>query len=216
MKICFLASGGGGNFKFFHLAKKLQIINNFDLFIIADRKCDSTRYAKEHNIYYKIIHYKQKENQHLLNELDSIDPDIIITNWHKIIDKEVVSKYYGKLINLHYSLLPAFSGLIGMAPIKEAYKQNCKFIGVTCHFIDEGVDSGSIISQAIVKTDVPIENAITEVFKKGCLILYNSILIVLNKNSIAEAKQIKLDISPPLYFDDEIFDRVFWKRLSQL
>jgi len=216
MKICFLASGGGGNFKFFHLAKKLQIINNFDLFIIADRKCDSTRYAKEHNIYYKIIHYKQKENQHLLNELDSIDPDIIITNWHKIIDKEVVSKYYGKLINLHYSLLPAFGGLMGIEPIEAAYQQRCQFIGSTCHYVDEGIDSGSIISQTIVKTNIPIEEAISEVFQKGCLILLNSILIVSNVNIIDRSENTKYEFSPSLKFDDEIFNSDFWERLSQL
>ncbi|HIP48250.1 MAG TPA: hypothetical protein EYG92_04700 [Lutibacter sp.] len=216
MKVCFLASGGGGNFKFLHLAKELKLLDNLKLTVIADRECDSITYANKHNIYAQVIHYKRDENQSLLDELDYINPDIIVTNWHKIIDKEVVSVYDGKLINLHYSLLPAFGGLIGIEPIKEAYKQNCQFIGATCHYIDEGVDSGSIISQAIVKTDIPIEDAISEVFKKGCLILLNSLLIVSNENIVNVSKNTKYDFSPALDFNDEIFNSNFWERLSKL
>ena len=213
MKVCFLASGGGGNFKFLHLAKDLELLGNLELTVIADRECDSIKYAKKHNIYAKVIHYKQNENQNLLNELDYINPDIIITNWHKIIDEKVVTIYSGKLINLHYSLLPAYSGLIGIAPIEEAYRQNCQYIGATCHYVDKGVDTGKIISQAIVKTNIPIKDAISEVFKKGCLILLNSIIMISNENIINVSKNTKYDFSPLLQFNDEIFNSNFWERL---
>ena len=216
MKVCFLASGGGGNLKFLHLAQELKLLKNLELTVISDRQCNSIKYAKEHNMYAKIIHYEQDKNQSLLDELEYINPDIIITNWYKIIDKQVISIYAGKLINLHYSLLPAFGGLIGIAPIKEAYKQNCQFVGTTCHYVDEGVDTGNIISQAIVKTDIPIEDAISEVFKKGCLILLNSLLIISGKNIINIAKNSKYDFSPALSFNDEVFNNHFWERASKL
>ncbi len=216
MKVCFLASGGGGNFKFLHLAKELRLLDNLELTVIADRECDSITYAKKHNIYAKVIHYKRDENQSLLNELDYIKPDVIITNWHKIIDKEVVSVYDGKLINLHYSLLPAFGGLIGIAPIEEAYRQNCQYVGATCHYVDKGVDTGKIISQAIVKTNIPIEDAVSEVFRKGCLILLNSILIISNESIVEVSKNTKYDFSPLLQFTDEIFNSNFWESLSKL
>lgn len=216
MKVCFLASGGGGNFKFLHLAKELKLLDNLELTVIADRECDSIKYAKKNHIYAKVIHYKRDQNQSLLNELDYIKPDIIITNWHKIIDEEIVSAYTGKLINLHYSLLPAFGGLMGIEPIQEAYKQNCQFVGTTCHYVDKGVDSGSIISQAIVKTNIPIEDAINEVFKKGCLILLNTILIVSNKTLIKTSTNNKYDFAPVLKFDEKLFNESFWQRLSKL
>ena len=216
MKVCFLASGDGGNFKFLHLAKELRLLDGVELTVIADRECDSISYAKKHNIYAKVIHYRQNKNHSLLAELDYISPDIIVTNWHKIIDEKVVSIYNGKLINLHYSLLPAFGGLIGIEPIKEAYKQNCKFIGTTCHYVDEIVDGGSIISQAVVKTNIPIEDAINEVFRKGCLILLNSLIMISDKNIIDVSKNTKYDFSPALKFNDEIFDNNFWKMLSKL
>ena len=214
MKICFLASGGGGNFKFFNLAKDLGIIYNVELFLVADRDCGSLEYANEKNIYNKKIIYKRDNNIEFLQELEKINPDIIITNWHKIIDSEVVNKYQGKLINLHYSLLPAFDGLIGIEPIKQAYEKNCSYAGTTCHYVDEGVDSGKIISQAIVKTDIPIELAIQKIFEQGCLILLNSILLIGNKEIITKKENNKFEYSPDLLFDDSQFDEFFWNKLS--
>lgn len=216
MKICFLASGGGGNFKFLHLAKELEIIKNIELFLIADRECGSLKYAMNSAIYSKKINYKRDNNVELLEELEKINPDIIVTNWHKIIDAEVVQKYNGKLINLHYSLLPAFDGLIGIEPIKKAYEKNCQYVGATCHFVDEGVDSGKIISQALLKTVIPIEEAIQIIFQKGCLILLNSILQLIDENIIEKSEKEKFDYSPSLLFDDSIFDNKFWTRLSEL
>lgn len=216
MKICFLASGGGGNFKFLHLAQELNIINDIELFLIADRKCNSLEYAKKSNIYNKLINYKRNNNKELLQELELIKPDYIITNWHKIIDEEVVKKYSGKLINLHYSLLPAFDGLIGVEPIQKAYDRNCQYVGATCHYVDEGVDTGKIIAQTIVKTDIVLEEAIQQVFQKGCLILLNSLIVNTNKNIIKKENNDKLKYSPNLNFNDDVFDQEFWKRLSEL
>jgi len=216
MKVCFLASGGGGNLKFLYLAQELHLLNHLELSVIADRECNSIHFAKNHHVYAKVIHYAQDENQTLLDELAAINPDIIITNWYKIIDKEVVSAYRGKLINLHYSLLPAFGGLIGVEPIKAAYAQNCQFVGTTCHYVDEGVDTGNIIAQAIIKTDIPMEDAIGEVFRRGCLILLNSLIIVSNKNIIDVTKNIKYDYSPALSFNDEVFTNHFWEKVSKL
>lgn len=216
MRICFLASGGGGNFKFLHLSKEWDLIKNIEFFLIADRECDSLKYARNIGIYNKKIEYKKNYNIELLMELDKINPDIIVTNWHKIIDNEIVQKYNKKLINLHYSLLPSFDGLIGIEPIKKAYERNCQYVGVTCHFVDEGVDSGKIISQAVLKTNICIDEAVQQVFKKGCLILLNSIIQLDDKNIIKKSENNKFDYSPSLLFDDSIFDNKFWERLSKL
>lgn len=216
MKICFLASGGGGNFKFMHLAKKLKIIKNIELFLIADRECGSIKYAVNSDIYNKKIHYKRDKNIELLEELKKINPDIIVTNWHKIIDEEVVQKYKGKLINLHYSLLPAFDGMIGIEPIEKAYQKNCQYVGATCHYVDEGVDSGKIISQALVKADISINEAIEKIFQKGCLILLNSIINLTSEVTIEKCQNNKFDFAPNLLFNDALFDENFWKVLSEL
>ena len=214
LKICFLSSGGGGNMKFMHLAKQMHKLTNFQLSLVADRSCGSISFAKENQIDAKIITYSRENNDALMDILDEINPDIIITTWAKIIDKEIVKKYLNRMINLHYSLLPAFAGQMGTAPIENAYRQNCQYIGVTCHYVDENVDTGTIISQAIVKTDIPMQEAIKEVFKKGCLILLNSIMIVGNKKLLEPSENNQFHYSPKLTFDETLFDEDFWNKLS--
>jgi len=216
LKVCFLTSGSGGNMKFMQLAKQMHILEKFELSVIADRSCGSIVFAQENHIPAKIINYSRNDNKALETILEEINPDIIITTWAKIIDKDIVSKYLGKMINLHYSLLPAFAGLMGTEPIENAYKQNCQYVGVTCHYVDENVDTGTIISQAIIKTDIPIEQAIEEVFKKGCLILLNSIMIVSDKALLEKSENNSFHYSPKLNFNETLFDEAFWKKLSSI
>jgi len=216
LHICFLVSGGGGNIKFLHLAQQLGILKNFTLSVIADRDCQAITFAEQNGIFSEIIEYKRDKRKALQSLLEKIDPDVIVTTWAKIIDEETVAKYRGKMINLHYSLLPAFAGQMGVDPIKNAYEQNCQYIGTTCHHVDVDVDMGKIISQAIIKTDISIEEAITEVFRRGCLILLNSIMIVSDKRIADEYHHDHFDYSPRLTFDLSLYDESFWTTLSSL
>ncbi len=59
----------------------------------------------------------------------------------------IIYSFFGKIINIHPSLLPAFPGLNAQ---KKAIKYGVKFSGCTVHFVDVGVDSGPIILQTAV------------------------------------------------------------------
>ncbi len=218
--------------KFFYLLMELQILRNTALFILSDRECKALEFGKKNKIYSKQIFYSQNDNIQLINELEKISPDIIITNWHKIIDKEVLGKFRNKFINLHYSLLPAFKGYIGNKPIELAYEKNCQFIGVTCHELNENVDDGRIISQALImKKDITFENIVALVFKIGCLNLLNS-AILLNPSfseniTIYDPTQMETSVpltqqghlacfSPALKFNINSFDEMFWNHISKI
>ena len=215
MNICFLVSGNGGNFKFFALAKSLGFIKDVNFFVLANDSCNALKFAEKNKFYAKKINYKEN-NKELLDELIIIQPDAIVSAWNIIIDKEVVRHYSGKLINLHYSLLPSFAGVFGTTPIKQAYERNCKFIGSTCHYIDEGVDTGLIISQLILKNNKPFNQTIQLVFQQSCLLLLNSIALTFNKNIIDEKQNDSFQFSPNLCFDDKVYDLSFWNELSSL
>lgn len=216
-KILFLTSGGGGNFRFVHQAILGGYFDSADLHLIADRDCGAIEYAKKVGIPNSLIQYRQKSPEEFRSHLLDIKPDLIITNWHKIIDADTVRANEGKLINLHYSLLPAFSGLIGLEPIKKAYEQGCKFIGPTCHFVDEGVDTGKIITQAIFTTDRPFEESVTLMFRAGCIALLNGINIVLFGDV---AKPIRTFSCSEVIFDQPStaeshqFNEEFWNRVA--
>jgi phosphoribosylglycinamide formyltransferase-1 len=216
MNILFLVSGNGGNLKFFFNALDRLGLSDVSFFVVGDRDCGAIQFAIDNKIPQKVIEYSREHNQPLLDCLRSFDPDVVITNWHKIIDAETVEKYKGKLINLHYSLLPAFGGYIGTRPIEMAYDRGCRFVGTTCHFVDEEVDHGKIISQAIIQTSIPLDQAINEIFRKGCLILLNSVLLVLGMKTAQFDEHPDNSISPPLAFDAAIFDERFWADIASL
>jgi len=213
--VVFLVSGGGGNLKFFHFAIKKNLIAGIKLSVIADRECGALVFAANHGIEHHLIAYTKSKPEMLNRSLGCINPDAIVTNWHKIIDEDTVARYRGKLVNLHYSLLPAFGGLIGVEPIKRAYEQGCKFIGPTCHLVDEGVDTGKILSQAIFTTERTFEDALKLMFRKGCLVLLSGIQQVLMQNILpAYAENSHGSYSPPLGFDESVFDEQFWKEIA--
>jgi phosphoribosylglycinamide formyltransferase-1 len=211
ISLVFLVSGGGGNLKFFYYALKNNLISGVRLSVIADRECGALEFAREKKIDNYLISYSQSDYHKLNLLLDKINPDIVVTNWYKIIDRNTALKFFGKFLNLHYSLLPAFSGLIGVEPIKRAYEQGCKFIGPTCHLVDEGVDTGRIISQAVFTTDRSFDEAVILMFKKGCIVLLVGIEQILGRSLIENRSAIKVrTYSPELDFDEFLFNEHFW------
>lgn len=214
-KIIFLVSGNGGNLKFFFKSLSFFKISDIDIFVIADRECGAIVFADRSSIPHAVISYNRDNNKALLMKLSEIKPDVIVTNWHKIIDKETISLFRGKLINLHYSLLPAFGGLIGTAPIAKAFDLGCKYVGATCHHVDEGVDTGRIIAQTAMKMDGELDRAIEQVFRNGCLILFSTIIEFLSLNPFDGKKNRSEGFSPDLLFDESVFDDNFWDELSK-
>lgn len=220
--IIFLASGNGGNLKFFHLAQKRGLISGIRLSVVADRECGSLDFARKNSLENHMINYERSDAKELTGILEGANPDIIVTNWHKIIDEGTVRAFKGKFVNLHYSLLPAFGGLIGTEPIYRAYAQGCKFIGPTCHLVDEGVDTGKIISQAIFKTDIPIDEAIKEMFRRGCLVLLVGVQQLLDENLVVQPviragtyDSLSCGFAPSPDFDVSNLPEDFWKELAK-
>lgn len=212
-KILFLASGGGGNFKFIHQAILCGRLDPVELYVIADRNCGAVEYAEKYGINNFVIQYTRGAPEELRSCLLNVTPDLIITNWHKIIDSDTVRAHEGRLINLHYSLLPAFGGLIGIEPIKKAYENGCKFIGPTCHFVDEGVDTGKIIAQAVFSTERPFDESVTMMFRSGCLVLLKAIKLILHGNE-SDSTRPPFDsnvLFSPSTKADLKFDEQFWR-----
>ena len=76
---------------------------------------------------------------------------VCLAGFMRIISPYFIKKYKNRILNIHPALLPSFPGLDAQ---KQAIEFGVKFSGCTVHFVDEGVDTGPIILQGIVKVSV--------------------------------------------------------------
>jgi phosphoribosylglycinamide formyltransferase-1 len=177
-RIVFLCSGGGGNLRFIYLAIMHKLISNAEIVaVVTDRNCAANEFASSVGLPNYVVNVSQDDQSELVEKISGFMPDIIITTIHKILIKSVVTKYKNKLINLHYSLLPSFAGMIGTKPVEAAIQSGCKFSGATVHFVDESVDGGEIITQVAIPIlqDDNLADAMNIIFRCGCLAVMSSI-----------------------------------------
>ncbi|ABB75905.1 phosphoribosylglycinamide formyltransferase [Nitrosospira multiformis] len=88
-------------------------------------------------------------DQKLAEAIDAYAPDLVaLAGFMRLLGDNFVSRYKGRLINIHPSLLPAFPGL---HPHRQALKEGVKVHGCTVHFVTAETDRGPIIIQAAVQ-----------------------------------------------------------------
>ncbi|WP_324749107.1 formyltransferase family protein [Sphingomonas sp. LY54] len=214
-RIVFLVSGGGGNLRFIHRAIEQGQLPGAELVgVVADRDCPALAYCEARQIPTYVIRYSRAEPEELGAALQELRPDVIVTNIHKILDSKTVGAFSGRMINLHYSLLPLFKGAIGVEPVRLAIEQGCKIVGTTVHYVSEAVDAGEIISQsAIPVSTLNIDRLMSDVFRSGCINLLSAI-----RNLSDGVKPVLLGsggfVSPPASLRVEDFAEEFWSSVA--
>jgi phosphoribosylglycinamide formyltransferase-1 len=73
---------------------------------------------------------------------------ICLAGFMRIMSPEFIKHYKGRILNIHPAILPSFPGLHSQ---KQAIEYGVKYAGCTVHFVDEGVDTGPIILQSVIK-----------------------------------------------------------------
>jgi len=73
---------------------------------------------------------------------------VCLAGFMRIISPQFIRKYKNRIMNIHPALLPAFPGLNVQ---KQAVEHGVKFSGCTVHFVDEGIDTGPIIIQSVIR-----------------------------------------------------------------
>jgi len=164
LKIGVLASGTGTNFQeLINLSEKGEL--DIDIKVLITNKDDAgcIKRAESVNIPHKIIRDKnflQKEQFELeiINTLINYNVELVVmAGWMKIVTPFFINKFKNKIINIHPSILPAYKG--GSA-IKDSILNGSKITGCSVHFVEEEVDSGSLIMQAAlsIKEDDDFES----------------------------------------------------------
>ena len=152
LKIGVLASGKGTNFQeLINLSEKGEL--DIDIKVLITNKDDAgcINRAKSAKIPNKIIRGKDFSQKNLfeleiINTLINYDVELVVmAGWMKIVSPLFINKFKNKIINIHPSLLPSYKG--GSA-IKDSLLNGSKITGCSVHYVEEEVDSGSLIMQA--------------------------------------------------------------------
>jgi formyltetrahydrofolate deformylase len=87
---------------------------------------------------------------------------IVLARYMQVLSSEFVARYPQRIINVHHSFLPAFSGA---RPYHAAYQRGVKLIGATSHFVTEVLDDGPIIEQDVVR--ISHRDQLKDLIQKG-------------------------------------------------
>ncbi len=149
-KIVILISGRGSNMQAL-LAAKLPC----QISAVISNRADALglEYANQHGIATHIVAHKDYADRAsfdtaLADVIDSYQPDfVVLAGFMRILTEHFVNRYHGRLINIHPSLLPAYTG---MNTHERALQDGVKIHGCTVHFVTPDLDHGPIIIQAAV------------------------------------------------------------------
>jgi phosphoribosylglycinamide formyltransferase-1 len=155
IKTAVFISGTGSNLKNiikFSKIKKSPI--SVSIIISNTAQAKGLRFADQFKIKKKIFNFKNFKNTEinilLLLKKEKIK-FICLAGFMKILSKEFIEKFDGKIINIHPSLLPKYKGLNTHT---RAIKNKDKLTGCTVHYVTATLDSGKIILQKKIKITV--------------------------------------------------------------
>ncbi|VVM06727.1 formyltetrahydrofolate deformylase [Methylacidimicrobium tartarophylax] len=106
---------------------------------------------------------KEKAEARQIELLDENRIDLLVlARYMQILSPTMVARFPNRIINIHHSFLPAFSGA---KPYHQAYERGVKLIGATSHYVTEILDAGPIIEQDVVR--VSHRDGVQELVRKG-------------------------------------------------
>jgi len=151
LKTAVFISGTGSNLKSlirFSRIKKSPI--SINLIISNNNKAKGLKFSKIYKIKKKIFNFNDNLNEkRLLTLLKKNKINLIcLAGFMKILSKNFIKNFKGKILNIHPSLLPKFKGL---NTHERAIRNNEKYSGCTVHFVNSKLDSGKIILNKKVK-----------------------------------------------------------------
>ncbi len=158
-----LASGRGTNLQCVIDALESGLLEGVSLdLVISDRPgAKALERARAQGIEALVIDKKGFERREEFDEAIRSELQkrgvglVVLAGFMRVLGPTFVDAFAGKIINIHPSLLPAFTGLHVHERVIEA---GVRFSGCTVHFVDKGLDTGPIIIQAVVPvlcTDTP-------------------------------------------------------------
>ncbi len=149
-----LLSGRGSNFQAIHRAIECGQLEAEIACVISNvPDAAGLDYAKVKGLPVFALNSKGIKRADFDEQLVAILADsrvdlICLAGYMRLLSKDFIAAYAGKIVNIHPSLLPAFPGLHAQ---QQAFAAGVKTTGCTVHYVDEGLDTGPIIARATVE-----------------------------------------------------------------
>ena len=152
IKCAVFISGTGSNLKsLIQFTKKKNSPISIELIISDNPKAKGLKFGKIFKISKKVFNYKNKiiAEKKIISEINNKKIKLIcLAGFMRILSKNFIKRFKGKILNIHPSLLPKYKGL---NTHQRAISNNEKYSGCTVHFVNSRLDSGKIILQKKVK-----------------------------------------------------------------
>ena len=160
IKTAVFISGTGSNLKnIIKFSKQKKSPITIDLIFSNNNNAKGLKFAHQFNIKKKVFNFKNfkdtEKNILILLKKEKIK-FICLAGFMKILSKEFIKKFNGKIINIHPSLLPKYRGLNTHSRV---IKNRETFTGCTVHYVTAKLDAGKIIIQKKIKIaarDTPV------------------------------------------------------------
>ncbi|ADQ15655.1 phosphoribosylglycinamide formyltransferase [Halanaerobium hydrogeniformans] len=197
-KIAVFASGRGSNFQsIIDAVNRGEVPAEVKVLLSDKENSGALKRAESEEIENIFINPEHFENQieyekEIINILEMAEIDLIVlAGYMRILSPLFVKKYKNKIINIHPSLLPAFKGLNAQ---KQALDYGVKYSGCTVHFVDEGMDTGPIILQAVVKVeeDDTVEDLAARILKEEHKIYPEAVKLIAENRIKLEGRKVKI------------------------
>jgi phosphoribosylglycinamide formyltransferase-1 len=163
MRIAVCVSGGGTNLQAIIDKINSGEIHNTEIAVVISN--NKNAYALERaakagieGVCISPKDYESREafNKSFLEKLNSYNVDLVVlAGFLVVIPEEMIRQYRNRIINIHPSLIPSFcgTGFYGLKVHEGVLERGVKVTGATCHFVDEGTDTGPIILQKAVEVE---------------------------------------------------------------
>lgn len=153
-RIAVLASGRGSNFQAVIDAIRVGMVPAECVALITDNpQAYAIGRARAAEIPVMVVEYdsfsaREAYERALFSVMQQCNADLfVLAGYMRIVGNEIVQAFFGRMINIHPALLPAFPGLHGQ---RQALLHGVKVSGCTVHFVDESLDGGPVIVQRCV------------------------------------------------------------------
>jgi phosphoribosylglycinamide formyltransferase-1 len=152
--IVILISGRGSNMEAIVRACASEGWNARIAAVVSNRPdAAGLAFAKERGIATAVVDHKGYSGREVFDAelarvIEGFEPDVLVlAGFMRILSPDFVQRFAGRMVNVHPSLLPAFTGL---HTHRRAIEAGCKVAGATVHFVTAELDHGPIIIQAAV------------------------------------------------------------------